>query len=181
MKAQLEQQLEQDFFFMRKSRIENEKNLYKSFGCECGDGWYDLIHDLCQSISERYECDGKSVNIVILQVKEKFASLRFYYEFEGVPCPIQALDSLGDGTGLRFVPNNNDTDEATKQLRKDISEIVLSYEKKSETVCEICGAVGKIRMDMPWKRTLCENCYSNYLKKVEESKKKHKKDINTKN
>ena len=54
MKEELEQQLEHDFPFMQKSRVKEERNTYKIFGCECGDGWYGLIYELCQSITDRY-------------------------------------------------------------------------------------------------------------------------------
>ena len=36
MKEELEQQLEHDFLFMQKSRVKEERNTYKIFGCECG-------------------------------------------------------------------------------------------------------------------------------------------------
>lgn len=65
--------------------FQNTSNLasIKLFGFECGDGWFDLlkgliekIRDVCieQSI-EAYE-DGCSPEV--LQVKEKYGSLRFY-------------------------------------------------------------------------------------------------------
>ena len=34
MKEELEQQLEHDFPFMQKSRVKEERNTYKIFGCE---------------------------------------------------------------------------------------------------------------------------------------------------
>ena len=46
------------------------------FGFECGDGWYPIIDALCSVITRhatRYNMDIKAV-----QVKEKFAELRFY-------------------------------------------------------------------------------------------------------
>lgn len=57
------------------------KGLYKSpidsclaFGFECGDGWRDLLWDLC--------CDIQNLNpppdFEVHQVKEKFGGLRFY-------------------------------------------------------------------------------------------------------
>lgn len=51
------------------------------FGIECGDGWYWLIHNLIDTI-DRYLTDNKHLNIQpiqITQIKEKFGSLRFYY------------------------------------------------------------------------------------------------------
>ena len=161
MCEELEKQLEKEFPFMQKSRYD-EHNLYHLYGCECGDGWYNLIHELCQEISERYEQEGKEADIVIAQVKEKFATLRFYYEYEDVSVPIHAFDFFG-GPSLRFTPNDGG-DEETVQLRNDIANIVRSYEAKSGSVCEKCGKAGKIRKDLRWIRTLCEDCYSDYPK-----------------
>ena len=94
--------------------------------------------------TDRYAVD-EPVDIVIQQVKEKFACLRFYYSYEDAACPIQAFDCLGDGISIRFQPENKSSDEKTKKLRSDIAQIVRSYEEKSRTICEnldnqeICG------------------------------------------
>jgi hypothetical protein len=47
-----------------------------SFGFEVNDGWYDLIYELCNDL----ENIGKEekIDILVLQVKEKFGGLRFY-------------------------------------------------------------------------------------------------------
>jgi hypothetical protein len=42
------------------------------FGFECGDGWFQLIWDLCLDL----EKEGSVQKVV--QVKEKFGTLRFY-------------------------------------------------------------------------------------------------------
>lgn len=171
MRKDLEKQLEIDFPFMARSRAKDEPNPYELWGCECGDGWYNLIHNLCKSISERYELYGKPVDIVILQVKEKFATLRFYYEFIDSPCPIQAVDFLDNGSSLRMSPESP-VDEQIRNLRKDIAEIVRSYEEKSASVCEICGLEGKTRkLRSGYILTLCENCYNGHLSETEEKKK----------
>ena len=160
MRNELEEQLGKDFPFMQRSRYD-EHNLYYLYGCECSDGWYDLIHELCQAITERYERDGKPVDILVAQVKEKFATLRFYYDYEDGSCSM-ALDFFG-GPSLRFMPNDGG-DEETVQLRRDIAGIIRSYEKKSGSVCEECGKTGEIRKDLRWIRTLCDECYGNYKK-----------------
>ena len=46
------------------------------FGCECGDGWYNILEELCESI-KGYE------GVEFEQIKEKFATLRVYVG--GVP------------------------------------------------------------------------------------------------
>ena len=50
------------------------------WGFECGDGWYWLIDQLCSRI-QSYIDDNPHLNIhqvVAVQVKEKYGSLRFY-------------------------------------------------------------------------------------------------------
>jgi hypothetical protein len=50
------------------------------FGFECGDGWFDLIDQLCKHI-QSYIDNNPHLNIVqpqAIQVKEKYGTLRFY-------------------------------------------------------------------------------------------------------
>lgn len=83
MNAQLEQQIQADFPFMKLNKIDGEENLYRRWGCDCDDGWYNLIHDMCQAIADRYAEEGLPIDLIPTQLKEKFATLRFYYSFEG--------------------------------------------------------------------------------------------------
>ena len=54
MNEQLERQIQADFPFMKTNKIDGEENLYRRWGCDCDDGWYDLIHDMCQAITDRH-------------------------------------------------------------------------------------------------------------------------------
>jgi len=175
MRADLELKLQEDFPFMKRvmndSNDEQIRNIYQKWGCECSAGWYQIIHDMCQEISDRYAEEEIPVDLVVEQIKEKFASLRFYYSFVDAPVTIQAFDCIG-GPSIRFYPQNDNDGDNRKKLRHDIASIVRKYEEKSETVCESCGQEGTIRMDMLWKRTLCDECYRKYLKKLEEKKNK---------
>jgi transcription elongation factor Elf1 len=47
------------------------------FGFECEDGWYELIDALCDYLQFHTDHNNKP-QVVATQVKEKFASLRFY-------------------------------------------------------------------------------------------------------
>lgn len=51
-----------------------------AFGFECGDGWADLLVELCEKIQVRLNQLTPDVakEIVALQVKEKYGTLRFY-------------------------------------------------------------------------------------------------------
>lgn len=174
MKEQLEQQLQAEFPFMKQNRVEEERNTYQRWGCECSAGWYGLIRAMCQSITDRYAVEGIPVDIVPLQLKEKFAALRFYYSFESEPYHIAAFDCL-DGTSMRFEPGTDANDEKKSKLRCDIAKIVQSYEEKSKSVCEYCGNEDSaiIRKDMDWRKTLCDTCYKKYLEKCKEREKRN--------
>lgn len=60
--------------------IEDLRTSLMAFGFECGDGWYELIYDLCKDIKEEYDKSPTHVQetFYVVQVKEKFAGLRFY-------------------------------------------------------------------------------------------------------
>jgi hypothetical protein len=45
-------------------------------GFECGDGWFGLIYGLCEALQQETDLEG-APQVVALQVKEKFGSLRF--------------------------------------------------------------------------------------------------------
>ena len=46
---------------------------------ECDDGWYDLLDTLCNRIQKFIDVDTVYEQVVAVQVKEKYAGLRFYY------------------------------------------------------------------------------------------------------
>ena len=79
MREELEIKLQNDFPFMKQNRANEERNIYRRWGCECSNGWYKLLHECCQKIMDRYEQEGLSIDFVPAQIKEKFGSLRFYY------------------------------------------------------------------------------------------------------
>lgn len=138
MKDELEKKLAEAFPFMQiKETLEEQEaggricDLYGAFGCECGDGWYELLYGLCGEITEAYKKHSAPMDIVIDQIKEKYGTLRFYYHL-----------------------SQNDSD-----LRREISDIVIKWEKKSAEICERCGKAGVLREDLPWVQTLCDKCY----------------------
>ena len=54
------------------------------WGFEHGDGWYQIIDRLCGNIQNHIDWQHKQGNlvsqVVAVQVKEKFGTLRFYYD-----------------------------------------------------------------------------------------------------
>lgn len=171
MKRELENKLAEEFpFMLRKHSLAEQRNLgyisdlYGAFGCDCADGWYELIRSLCREITETYEKHGRKPDIIIDQVKEKYGTLRFYYHIEEDDTQIHAIDIMSVDS-LR-IKNEK------KPLYEEIDELVEKYEKMSATVCEECGRTGKLRLDLGWILTLCDDCYS---KRVDMRRKRIKK------
>lgn len=48
------------------------------YGIECGDGWLNLLSDLCNELDEVFPDQ-----IIARQVKQKFGTLRFYFKYTG--------------------------------------------------------------------------------------------------
>lgn len=55
--------------------------------------------------------------------------------------------------GLRFYINDG-TDEVFDRIHK--------AERESYTICEVTGTPGKVRTDLPWHMTLCDEQYEIY-------------------
>ena len=99
------------------------KRSLMSFGFP-GDGWYNIIKDLCEKIT------ATGVKVEVVQVKEKFGTLRYYIDFA----------------------------EGTSQVDiRRVFDLIGAIEDLSETTCEHCGAPGTLKTD-GWWRTLCDAC-----------------------
>lgn len=98
------------------------------FGFECGDGWYGIIDSLCETIT------NQGIDLKVVQVKEKFGGLRFYYQEVEVE------------------------DEAKGDL---LHGAVRMASNMSFRVCESCGSPGELRDDDGWYKTRCDECYEN--------------------
>ena len=85
MREALEEKLVKEFPFLEENSEQGEDridNLYLAFGCECDDGWYELLREMFKEIVDRYKLAGLAVDLEVLQIKEKFAELRVYYSFK---------------------------------------------------------------------------------------------------
>lgn len=69
------------------------------WGFECGDGWHNIIDQLCGYIQHHIDwCNRKEETVdqvVAQQVKEKFGTLRFYYD--GGDEYIRGLVAMAEG------------------------------------------------------------------------------------
>lgn len=78
MKPELDAALCEKFPKIFRDRYEDKRTTAMCWGFECGDGWFELLMDLCKNI-QKY-CDEIGSQVVAVQVKEKFGGLRFYVD-----------------------------------------------------------------------------------------------------
>lgn len=107
-----------DNYFGKYKRV---KNVYAGVGV----GWWEPLKALFDSFE--LLCTEHNTLITIKQIKEKFASLRVYYQIDT-------------------------TDEAVKQAAHDL---YAKAETACAARCEICGDVGEKRA-FRWAKTLCD-------------------------
>lgn len=80
MKEENEQKLFNKFPDLLPTNLGIESSLI-AFGIECGDGWFQILWDLCEKITA--VCRDNDIKIGpedlhVNQIKEKYAGLRFY-------------------------------------------------------------------------------------------------------
>jgi len=64
------------FYYARETSPQG--NVYPiAFGIACEDGWFQLLDNLCSSLSQ-YIKNKELAPVRVIQIKEKFGSLRFY-------------------------------------------------------------------------------------------------------
>lgn len=179
MKKELDEKLQTAFPWLKQPELHKEKpydfvegyNHYENYGFdEVGDGWYQLIYDLCTEIEKIYKEAGQPVTMKLAQAKAKFARLRWYYDIPDKEIGIHAFDFIGSGS-IRMYPDGEEN-----SLESKIAECVRRYEEKSTAVCEHCGAENAELCNEPpvfrWISTLCPACKEErialYNRKLEE-------------
>ena len=109
MKEEFENKLSEDFTFI-------DSNMF----IETGDGWFQLIYDLCKEIEAVYKREGIVANIIVDAIYEKYGVLHFDFFFEK--------------SRLEYF-----------SYEEEIIKLVNDYEDRSETICEECGNIGILR------------------------------------
>jgi hypothetical protein len=74
MKKENEELLFDEFPIMFRGRHKSLTESLMPFGFECGDGWFDLLYELCTNIQKA----NPPEEFEVVQVKEKYGTLRFY-------------------------------------------------------------------------------------------------------
>lgn len=78
MRKELDEELCKKYprIFINRNKTKFESCMY--WGFSCGDGWYDLIDQLCNSLQDYLDRNPEVPQVEATQVKEKFGYLNFY-------------------------------------------------------------------------------------------------------
>ena len=79
MKKELELELVKKYPKLFQEYNKPPQQSCMAFGCECGNGWYNILNELFEALS-KYD------DIILAQVKEKFGGLRVY--IHGAPVDV---------------------------------------------------------------------------------------------
>jgi hypothetical protein len=158
MTLELEKQLIEKYPKLFKNINKSPKETLICFGAECGDGWFDILDNLCGFITNLQKNrsyfikknDGEYVNfycpdVVFDQIKEKYGTLRVYWHF-------------GELNYAELGFEVKDTDELYKNISRysDTIESAIDFcEYLSSKTCEVTGKPGKL-YSRGWCVTLCK-------------------------
>ena len=148
MKNELQEKLFEKYPIIFQDHTKSECETCMCWGLETGDGWYDLIENLCKeltAISNEYD-----IAIIADQVKEKFGTLRFYYH--------TTIGKSWTQTTNEECVAVEKTIKALDHVHVLIKEIVCKYEDFSGLVCETCGSTINVETTGRWISTLCKTC-----------------------
>ena len=167
MKTELEQKLKEKYPVLFRDTERSVQESCMAFGCEHGDGWYDIIDNLCGYITDLQKSHSfflplkEGVNddndksfdgqfrcppVIFSQVKEKFGTLRVYWNFGEVENYEEIKSKL---------KNPNDLDDYINRYYNTIENAIDFCEYLSSKTCEMTGKPGKL-YSKGWCVTLCK-------------------------
>ena len=111
-------------------------------------GWYRIVDGLCSSLVGELGVQAAEY-VRIVQIKEKFGTLRFYYRFladEEEDASTDEAARRADAAGEK---------EPSDACRARVRALVDAALVESETACQRCGASGSLRNVEGYLSTLC--------------------------
>ena len=141
MDAELQQKLYDKYPDLFSNKDKGIQNSCMAWGCECGNGWYEIISSVCWMIKQHE--DNKRWRKEYL---EKNEPERLSEEQEYFPVKFdQVKEKYG---GLRLYFSGGD---------EYVEGLVSMAEAMSYKICEVCGNKGQPNKG-GWITTLCESC-----------------------
>lgn len=136
MDQELENKLYEKYPSLFSNRSKTVMQSCMAWGCECGNGWYDIISSVCWMIKQHED----NVNWDI-EYKQK-QDLNYKSDY----CPVK-FDQIKEKYGtLRIYYSGGDD---------YVSGLISMAEAISAKTCEVCGNKGRSNKS-GWITTLCE-------------------------
>lgn len=163
MERELEKQLVKKYPKLFTEYGGSPQKTCMSWGCECGDGWYNILDELCMKLSNtKFHLPIRRYKLVPRNLLCKWLSKMFswkiffkkvYYrhEHEGVVFA-QIKEKFGT---LRIYLNG-----VPEEIYREVQDLINEAEYKSAKVCELCGEPAKLKTS-GWHITICEKCENN--------------------
>lgn len=79
MSPELDEQLCEKYPKIFRDRHADPRTTCMCWGFEHGDGWYKILDEMCAKLQNYLDTYPNIEQVVAIQVKEKFGTLRFYY------------------------------------------------------------------------------------------------------
>lgn len=163
MSPELEQKLVEKYPDLFRDVNRSPRESLMCFGCEHGDGWYDIIDNLCGyvtylqnnvsyylglkgSVDKGFDGCFRCPKVIFTQIKEKYGTLRVYWNFEEIENYDEIKSNLKDP---------NELDECIKRYSNTIDSVINFCEYLSSKTCEMTGKPGKL-YSKGWCVTLCK-------------------------
>jgi len=108
------------------SRTVDGKTVYSGYPC-VGDGWRELVEKAIARVVAALK-DAPSGQVMIVQIKEKFGTIRIYYDWHDIPDAVAV----------------------------NIAEATSLAEARSACTCETCGRKGRMFESNGWYATRCD-------------------------
>lgn len=153
MRKELEDTLFGEFkdLFIYKDDI--NRSLMK-FGFDHGDGWYDLVYEICSSIKHEVDIYNERIKTYNRLVEENSEFLSEWKDFDPTPMEYPQIVQIKEKFGqLRVYLDHTD-----RRIFERIHGMIRFAEYMSGHICENCGNRGTIRRDRMWIQTLCDIC-----------------------
>lgn len=143
----MNKELENILFSKYPILYQKREETLMAIGFDFADGWYDIIDRLSAEL-EKINNDSEKFKVIAIQAKEKFAGLRFYTEV--------------------LHPEEFDEEEI-RAFRQAARDKVYIAEDEAAITCEYCGTKEsvKVRDDLSWIKTLCDNCNQKRMEKYD--------------
>jgi hypothetical protein len=155
MKPELQNKLIEEYPVLFQDRHKPMTQSLMCFGCEFGDGWYNIFDDLCHYLTvlskgeqlvklkpelETKENYGymylKNPTISFTQVKEKYGTMRVYWIGNGVEGDWDEIKSKFD--------DSVNSDKLFSKYYDRVENAIDFTEFLSGKICEECGESGKV-------------------------------------